>query len=1178
MRRERGKYCFKIRIEQIKFYKIEARQYLKVTVENMYIKVKKLNIIAIVSLLLILGGCSSTVQKVSLEEQFINPSPGESDPWTFWYWMYGAVSKEGITADLEAMKNIGLGGAYLMPIRSDAENKTFEYSPTYDQLTPEWWELVRFSMEEADRLGLKMGMHICDGFALAGGPWITPETSMQKVVWNDTIVDGGKLNNLLLSQPKSYEGFYKDIALFAVPFKNYLTTDEILPKVTSNTEDVTPDYLINKDGSGTFRSSEPCWIQYEFDQPFTSRSIHIVPGGNNFQAQRMSVFASDDGINFRVIKHLVPPRQGWQNGDENFTYSIPATEARYFRFYWDPAGTEPGAEDLDAAKWRPNLKIDNIFLSGEPRIDQFEGKNASVWRVGKKNSSEEIPVDDCIAEGDIITIPSSSLNNNMLNTELPEGKWKIVRMGHTSTGHMNATAGGGKGLECDKFSPEAVKTQLNNWFGAAFEKTDPVLSRRVLKYMHVDSWECGSQNWSANFLSEFKKRRGYDLSPYMLVYTGTPVGSAEMTEAILHDIRQTIAELVVDVFYTTLSDFANDYDCELSAECVSPTMVSDGMMHYSKVDRPMGEFWLKSPTHDKFNDMMDAISGGHIYGKNIIQGEGFTQLRTMWNENPRMIKPLLDRNYALGLNKIFHHVYVHNPYIDKFPGVTLDGIGLYFQRDQTWWDQSKAWIEYIKRSQTMLQFGKPVVDIAVFTGEETPRRSILPERLVSSLPGIFGEEKVNTEKVRIANEEQPLRVEPIGVTHSAGITDAGEWIDALKGYKYDSFNRDILLNHSQVRNGKLVTAGGMEYSVLILPKPYPLSPHGEYMSIEVAEKIKEIQAKGVTVLLGDRPLYTPGFNGINDFKSGRSKTEQKLKEIIDHIWSVSDEYLLPYNKHDFSQFNLEKDLDLKGEEDVAWTHRSGDGVDIYFISNQKEENRNLDISFRSTGKQPELWDPVTGEIMNVEKWKAKDKRTIINLDLYPYQSFFVVFKNPVSENSDKSTSESNSSIRFAESSVINEQANLITKEWKIDFERDSTLQITREELFDWSKEANKKIRYYSGTALYSTSFQVDIKSDNKNIYLDLGILPDLADVYVNDIYCGTAWTSPDRVNITKALKIGDNKLDIRVVNGWANRIKGVHEGEIKDDDIWTNATYWISNQPLQSSGLLGPLTLITSDK
>ena len=222
-------------------------------------------------------------------------------------------------------------------------------------------------------------------------------------------------------------------------------------------------------------------------------------------------------------------------------------------------------------------------------------------------------------------------------------------------------------------------------------------------------------------------------------------------------------------------------------------MVSDGLMHYQKVDLPMGEFWLNSPTHDKPNDMLDAISGAHIYGKNIIQAEGFTEIRGVWDEDPAMLKPLLDRNYALGINKLFFHVYTHNPWMNHRPGMTLDGIGLFFQRDQTWWEEGKSFVDYITRCQTLLQYGHPVADIAVFTGEEMPRRSILPERLVSMLPGIYGAERVESERIRLANEGQPTRVRPVGVTHSANMADPEDWVNPMRGYAYDSFNKDALL-------------------------------------------------------------------------------------------------------------------------------------------------------------------------------------------------------------------------------------------------------------------------------------------------------------------------------------------------------------------------------------------------
>ena len=223
---------------------------------------------------------SNAQQTGSLRELFQHPSD-EAKPWTFWYWMYGVVSKEGITADLEAMKHAGLGGTYLMPIKGVKEGA--EYNGKAQQLTPEWWKMVRFSMEEADRLGLKLGMHICDGFALAGGPWITPEESMQKVVWSDTIVDGGKLNAIRLPKPETYEGYYKDIALFALPTED--ETDETPTKITcvnlTTTKNIKPAQTVNMDAAGVIRSSYPCYIQYEYAQPFTCRNIEIVLNGNN---------------------------------------------------------------------------------------------------------------------------------------------------------------------------------------------------------------------------------------------------------------------------------------------------------------------------------------------------------------------------------------------------------------------------------------------------------------------------------------------------------------------------------------------------------------------------------------------------------------------------------------------------------------------------------------------------------------------------------------------------------------------------------------------------------------------------------------------------------------------------------------------------------------------------------
>ena len=1070
--------------------------------------------------------CPADAQQTrSLREQFQNPSD-EAKPWTFWYWMYGVVSKEGITADLEAMKHAGLGGTYLMPIKGIHEGA--QYDGKAQQLTPEWWEMVRFSMEEADRLGLKLGMHICDGFALAGGPWITPKESMQKVVWSDTIVDGGKLNALRLPQPEAYENYYEDIALFALPVED--AADEMPAKITcvnlATANNVKSAQTVNMDAAGIIRSSYPCYIQYEYKQAFTCRNIEIVLNGNNYQAHRLKVMASDDGVNYRFVKQLVPVRQGWQNTDENSTHSIPATTARYFRFYWTPEGSEPGSEDMDAAKWKPNLKIKQLRLHQEARLNQWEGKAGLVWRVAESTREEEIGKEDCYSLSQVINLteqyknaPASHSKEKTITAVLPKGKWKLLRMGHTATGHTNATGGGGKGLECDKFNPRTVRKQFDNWFAQAFVKTHPEVARRVLKYMHVDSWECGSQNWSDSFAKEFRTRRGYDLLPYLPLLAGIPMESAGRSEEILRDVRTTIAELVVDVFYQVLSDCAKEYDCQFSAECVAPTMVSDGLLHYQKVDLPMGEFWLNSPTHDKPNDMLDAISGAHIYGKNIIQAEGFTEVRGTWDEYPAMLKTLLDRNYALGINRLFYHVYVHNPWLDRQPGMTLDGIGLFFQRNQTWWDKgAKAFSEYATRCQSLLQYGHPVTDIAVFTGEEVPRRSVLPERLVSSLPGLFGTERVESERIRLANEGQPLRVRPVGVTHSANMADPEKWVNPLRGYAYDSFNKDALLRLAKAENGRMKLAEGMGYKVVVLPLSRPMNPE-PVLSPAVRKKMDELKAAGVIV---------PA---------------------------------LPYTEEDFSAYGLERDMIVP--EDVAWMHRSGELGDIYFVANQREETRTFTASMRINGRKPECWNPVTGEMNTHPSYRIHDNRTEVTLTLAPNESVFIVF--PTEEAADKERT----------STDKREPLNrtLETEEYTVTFLATGKT-VVRKDLFDWSKEEDEQIRYYSGTAVYKATFRwKDKLKKGQPVYLNLGKVCNLATVRVNGIDCGTVWTAPYRADITSALKKGTNELEIEVTNTWANALKGVDEGKAPYDGIWTNAKYRKQEDTLLPAGLLGILTI-----
>lgn len=1090
--------------------------------------------------------------------------PTAAKPWVFWYWMHGAVSKAGITADLEAMKEVGIGGAYLMPIKDTNNNIPFQ--PTVRQLTPAWWAMVKFAMMEAKRLHLTLGMHVSDGFALAGGPWITPALSMQKLVWSRTYIRGGQISSITLPKPPANEGFYKDVAVFAYPVNNIQAFNKniVIPKVYAS-NGTQPQFLCVKDSTNksSFKSDTACWLTYQYPQSFTCRAIQVHVGGNNFQAQRLEVQTSNDGVHYTTVCKLIPPRHGWQDTDEDYTHSIPTVTATYFRFVYDKKGTEPGAEDLDAAKWKPSLKVMGIYLSDEPVIHQFEAKNGSVWRVSSNTTTEQIPQETAIPLNQIINISNKMDAAGKLHWNPPPGNWVVVRIGHTSTGHTNYTGGAALGLECDKFNPAAVKLQFNNWFAKAFSQTDENLAKSVLKVLHVDSWECGSQNWSTSFSKAFLKQHGYDLIPYLLTMTGVPVESAATAEKVLHDVRQTIAALVNDVFYTTLKKEAFAKGCLLSAEAIAPTMVSDGLMHYKIADLPMGEFWLNSPTHDKPNDMLDAISGAHIYGKKIIQAEAFTSLRMDWSEHPGSLKIVGDRNFGLGINKMVLHVFTHNPWMDKKPGMTLDGVGLYFQRDQTWFKQGKAWIEYLSRCQALLQLGSPVVDVAVFTGEALPRRSILPYRLVNSLPGIFGEEKCAAEKRRLENNNQPLRQIPDGVSHSANMADPEQWLNPLNGYTYDSFNPDVLLM-MKVKDRRVVLPGGASYGVLVFPDQHPMNPNSQLVSTVVAKKMVALLKDGATIILGKS--FAAGI-GLKDNDMEINRLSKNLLQ-----YEKNGQLLLaPYKSPDFTSIGIEKDVDIiENTNSIAWTHRQMGVYDIYFISNQLQASQKLHINFRVHNRSLEMIDPVTGNILPSSSFLVRHlaKKTQVEGYLQPAQSLFFIFKQgkPVAT-------------RTIPLNLEVKEIKWVNQAWKLQFDAHMggpSLPIMLAPLISWTNFADSTARYYAGTATYSNMFKWSV-SAKQSVVLTIDSLFNIATVKVNGVNCGTIWTPPYALDITKALQAGTNTIEIDVTNTWHNRLIGDNKLPINKRMTFTTAPFRLKDKPLLPAGIVGTVKIVETD-
>ncbi len=299
---------------------------------------------------------------------------------------------------------------------------------------------------------------------------------------------------------------------------------------------------------------------------------------------------------------------------------------------------------------------------------RFKGKTGPAWRNATDSAarSEAVPMTDVLPlkmEGGMVM---GVMVNGILQNKLPKGSWCLLRMGHTSTGQTHATDGKGMGLEVDRFSPSAVKKLFDSWYA-------PLLNRPhgdVVSYLYIDPREWGSQNWGCQFAEEFKVRRGYDLIPYLPVMAGVPLESASRYEQVQNDIRLTIGELVKEKFFQTVTRLAEEQYVEVSCAPI--------------------------PRTDHPDDMFRAVSRAHIYNENPVQAVACTGNYGAQNGTPALLKPLIDRHLALGINRfIFQHDIVRHP-------------------------EARGFMDYITMCQHYLQQGRPVVDIAVFHPSGTP--------------------------------------------------------------------------------------------------------------------------------------------------------------------------------------------------------------------------------------------------------------------------------------------------------------------------------------------------------------------------------------------------------------------------------------------------------------------------
>jgi hypothetical protein len=1061
-------------------------------------------------LLHLAAACAESPQS-GLAEDWTRPPPS-AKPWTYWYWMNNTVTKEGITRDLEAMADHGIGGVYLFSIGGG----NALVNPAVPSLSPIWWDHIDHTLREANRLGLKIRLNACDGWATAASPKITPDLSMQELVWSQAVAEGGRKFDARLVQPTARKGYYRDIVVLAYPQmvdhpQSSLTRR---PKVVSSYAGRDLGSLVTGKGKA-IELTQPGWFQYEFDEPLTCRAITVRPSRRSYQAMRMEVRVSDDGKAFRSLGHLPVPRHGWQDMMV-VTSAIPATRARIFRFMLEPSGGEPASEELDHAK-NAGVGLSQVVLEETPVIHHWRGKAGFAWRRSTPTTTEQVPATMAVPLEEIVDLTEKIKPDGQLTWDVPVGgHWIIQRIGYTTTGAKNGPAGAGIGLEADKFNPAAVRVQLNGWFGEAARRR-PEMIGRVLCGSHTDSWECRSQNWSPVFREEFRRRRGYDPIRFLPAMSGVPVGSAETSERFLYDVRQTIAELVPANFYEPMVRLLHAKGADFSAECMAPTMMCDGMALYRYADLPMGEFWFESPHQDKPNDILDAVHGARLYGKPIVQAEAFTEISLNWDEHPFQLKAMGDHNFALGVNRLVLHVWALKA-LEQAPGITLGGIGSDYSRMQTWWKPARAWFDYLRRCQAVLQRGLPVADVLYYVGEDQPTRALLPDRLQPALP---------------------------------------------PGYSYGSINRDALLNVAEARQGRLMLPGGMAYRVLVLPPADRMTP-------VVARRIAELAQAGVPIL-GPKPSGSPS---LQDYP----QCDLQVRRIVAEGWGkVRDATALEAT---LAELKLVPDLVFPGVNSlpvwrdkgkyrsppISWGHRRDSDADVYFISNQEYAPRAAEGVFRISNKQPERWDPGSGQIRPLSDWTVQAGRTHIPLQFGPAESFFIVFRRPANPPSARTPN-------FPSTETLAE----IAGPWSLVFPPGcgTPPTLVLPSLVSLHTMEDSAVRHFSGTATYQTTFVYRPRDEHSPVYLDLGRVANLAEVKLNGQRLGALWKPPFVVEVTTALVAGKNTLEVAVSTTWHNRL--VADAKLSPVERVGSAPLYplarLQNSPLVESGLLGPVRL-----
>jgi len=1129
---------------------------------------------------LFLSGCKTieSTSKISIADFKYPPDGIKIHTW--WHWMDGSITRDGITRDLEAMKQQGIGQATILNIGL-FNGKDFGVKKVVFN-SPQWHELFIWALKEANRLGITLGAHNCDGWSSSGGPWITPELSMKQFVWTKTYVSGSNRETIKLPQPQSINDFYKDAAVIAYKTATTANSFQKANPVCKFNDSIQAKSFIDGSPATALVCKKGDKILISFPIGFQADKIVIHPR-RKFMWNDLRVVtsnyvlsSSNDGVNFKKVKEFEITGL-----NKSVFIEIPETEAKYFQIEINEISTIDAWIDFTIAEIE--LLMGQERPSYDPSIPHLLEKTVDVKAADPSYfySSGSTP-SEAIDRNNIIDLTEKMDKNSTLHWTVPDGNWCILRFGYTTTGALNGPATKeGTGFECDKMDTVALNVHFNN-FSKKLITDAGLYVGNTFKFLLIDSWECGFQNWTANLPAEFEKNRGYSLINWIPVLCGETVGDAPLSEAFLYDFRRTVADMVETNYYKHFRDLCHKGKVEMHAEIIygdANYPPVDIIKSNTYTDLPMFEFWsgVNKNSFIEYNPSKPfesfPVFASALYNLPVVGSEAYTSM-THYSESFNELKPYGDRAFCSGINQIILHSYVHQPF-DKKPGITLGSFSSHFNRNNPYWQFASEWLKYQSRIQYILQKGTIASNILYYVGDQLPQ--YIDNPVVNSLPF---------------------------------------------GYRAVACNFDVLKNKATVKNGKILLGNGIEYSMLILPE-------SNSMELSTLETIASLVEKGM-VIVGQKPVKQLSLNGLTQGK-------ERFKHLSQKVWGTIDGKKVTENSYGKGKvfYGLpiaeilaaceiipEFKTNVQDSMNLIYIHKKYGGYDVFFVANQLDAPLNRECIFSVGEKAVKLWNPIDGSIIQPALFTVENGRMRIPVSFKPRESLFFIFENQkpgdylnkvISENkqifpsslpADMSASvpfvsvinnenwfSSSYSRPFTFISTKNKKTDLLLKQPEVyeikDFDGEieftpayeATIAATPiNELKPLTDFDDPQIKYFSGTAKYTIKFSIPANFDlsSTDVLLDLGKFESVAKVSLNNIDLGIVWMIGSTKKINGLLQ-KENTLEIVIANIFRNRIIGdyIQYGELKN--AWTSAPidqFLDKNKPLKPSGLIGPIRII----